>query len=186
MGLTKNGRKIFGSLFTNQSKSSSSVYFGSLGLVNQLGEIASKALSLENSSTRIYDNVGYYITSACDINQLLTSYSNNYIYRLGICVGSGNNAETPDDYTLTSCGLTGKSIALTKGTDSTMIQGSVTAYNGTAEDIIVREIGLGLWGQNNESTNNPNAENCLLYRKVLDSPVTIHSDETYAFTLILK
>ena len=174
--LTKNGRKIFGSLFSNSDGASSSTLFSSLSLINQTGEPVREALS---SSFVVAKSVGYNRTTNCDINSLVKT-SASTVVNLGVALGLNDDPEAPSDYTLETTGLTGKSINLSKGQDGYFLQATLGAYNGTDEAITVKEIGLYLQAVSSAP------ENCLLYRKVLEAPVTVQPDETYVFSLIIK
>ena len=173
--LTKNGRKIFGSLFSNSDGASSNTTFSSLSLINQTGEPMSALLS---STSVVAKSVGYNRTTNCDINSLVKTSTS--VVNLGVALGLNDDPETPSDYTLETTGLTGQSITLTKGQESFFLQATLSAYNGTDEAITVKEIGLYL-----QATSSA-PENCLLYRKVLEAPVTVQPDETYVFSLIIK
>lgn len=183
--LTKNGRKILGSLFANYASGCESyntnVYYKDLEIVTSSGELLIDGAP-GNYSVSQY-SIGYFTTKKCDINELYDiSTSSSYIYyRLGVCVGTGNSPETIDDYTLESCGLTGKSCSIIRAQDSCVLQCSTVVYNGTDEAVTVREIGLGVW-----IDYASDQANFLIYRKVLDAPIVIEPDQSYTFTLALR
>lgn len=189
MGITRNGRKVIGALFTNSSGRSNQTMIGDLKLTNQKGEMCSGVLNRTGYTYACISYlVGYYSTSCCDINKVLEEYStstSSFIYRLGICLGTNDTKETVDDYTMQSTGLKGKTSNIVRGGNGGILQITTSAYNNTNESITVKEIGIGLWGVASAS-NYSDGENCLLFRKILDSPVTIKPDETYSFSIILK
>ena len=186
--LTRNGREVIGALFTSTAESSGSnpsINFSNLSLINTDGKEATGALSYDN---HVYLHIGGRTTSFLNCNRKsvsyvsLQSYANYYI---GICLGSSNAPETVDDFTMESLELIGSNIAITIASKDAIIKMSVIASNRTSEDITVKEIGIFLHSVGAAADCSDN-ENCLLYRKVLPSPITIKPDEIYTFTVALR
>lgn len=186
MGLTKNGRKIFGALFSTSHSNYSGTTFSGMGLVNHEGETGSSA-QLNSVSKTVVNSVGYDVITYCNLNTVVDGNRDTPLTYLGICLGSGNSPETSDDYNLTGTALSGRSVSFLRGGPAGMLSGTLVAYNGTSADITVREIGLGLWYSRYISSGyGYYGDNYLLYRKVLQSPVVVKPDETYSFTLVIR
>ena len=104
---------------------------------------------------------------------------------IGIYIGTGDTAPTPDDYTLESP-LTSSSITRTGNSNASAlldennnvigVRKMVTYQNITSDNIIVKEIGTfwdAYWGN---SSSNHNI--FLIERTVLDEPVTLEPNGT--------
>ena len=188
MGFTKNGRKILGNILSNSTNSDITKTFKDMGLIDNTGLVCSGALSIPQ-----YPSDKLAISSlfqGCNINSVNRNVGVAYDYRYMLCLGASNTKETLDDYTLESVPLTSKAVSQINSNDTYMIGFTNTVTNETDSTVTVKEIGLGIrakgWKSSSSSTTEYKGENCLLFRKVLDSPVTIQPDETYTFTLVLK
>lgn len=189
MGFTENGRKIFGAVVNGE------LTFGKIGTLKLTDGKVIDCKEINTSFTAYRNNVRVGAkflkngTINCDCTKpydKLASSSATECYYLGLCYGTSSEKETKDDYTLVTTNLIGTSHSWNIGKSGFILNFSNTCYNGTQETITVKEIGLVLFPQVYTATNDfPNTP-ILLYRKVLDSPVTILPDETYTFTLILK
>lgn len=120
---------------------------------------------------------------------ILYSNSNSYgvfLTNLKLYVGSGTTAETIDDYCLESQINTLDMISST-GTNSnnpSYIDGYINTFtstfkNSTNDDIIVNEIGI----IGKEITYGVEA---LIYREVLETPITIAPNTTKAFSVTIS
>ena len=193
MGLTRNGRKIFGALLSNRTQTSSGSYsnvgYGDLKLVNSNGETAKDFFNNTNAYPSIL--FGYETTSRnVDINYNDMDADSSYNHsRIGICFGKGTEKETLDDYTLTSLENNPKckSLQVLRADASFIMQVISTVTNPTNENITINEIGIGLWGYGKTGlTSNRWKEQVLIFRRVLENPVTILPDESYTFAISLK
>ena len=193
MGFTRNGRKLLGALFNNQSGSSamsSSVSYGDLNLIDSNGQNIANSNGIFNN-TSLYPSLllGYDTTNQTDINKNTQTYDRNYIRtRIGICLGRGTEKESINDYTLTSLEVqpTCKSIQILRADNSFIIQVISTVTNETENNITINEVGIGVWGIPSKSMNSNNEQQILLFRKVLEKPVTILPEESYTFAISLK
>ena len=188
MGFTKNGRKILGGIFSNSTSSDITKSFKDMRLIDNTGLVCSGSLNLA-----VYPAEKLNISSlfqGCNINSINSGVSVAYDYRYMLCLGASDTKETIDDYTLESVPLTSKKVSQINSDNTYIIAFTNTVANETESSVTVKEIGLGIrakgWKSSSSSTTSYKGENCLLFRKVLDSPVTILPNETYTFTLVLK
>lgn len=111
-----------------------------------------------------------------------------------LVVGSGTTPVTDDDYkldvpitTLTAvCATTSCKTLNTKDKLSpTTFVISTTYRNNTDSPVVVKEIGIMIpVGYANSSTSNDNAlSSCLIYREVLETPVTIEPNQLRTFSI---
>lgn len=150
---------------------------------------------LENFHKACQGNIaGVGINGASSSNLNITSYPTNgswyeaASYGRYVDVGFGETAVTKDDYKLDDSNvidnryLTWLSTVTTNA--SPAISSVVTVYrNDGNSDIQVRELGLIM--KNMNAASRP-ANNILLARKVLDTPITVHVGETMAFTYSIE
>ena len=186
MGFTKNGRKFFGGAVNGN------MTFGNVGTIKLTnGEIVDCATNTSSfTAYRSGETIGDIFfkngTSICDCTYEYgtSGGSSTRAYYVGLCYGTSDVQESFDDYTLETTNLTGLNYSWIIGRDGFLLSFSNTCYNGTNEPITVKEIGLVVFPWVYDDSSPKKAS--LLYRKVLDSPVTILPDETYTFTLIIK
>ena len=179
--ITKNGRIILGAIMNGCSLSDSRVSMSSL--INQNGK---NATDVKNYSDRHLTHV----MKNYNMNLLSSSGKFTYIYSTsntspsneqmgtGICLSNDNTPESLDDYYLEDCGLTCDMISTNYYVTNSCIKTySTLAVNTTSEPITVRTVGL---------YTESGANNFLIYKEVLDKPVTILPDESYTFTVSIK
>ena len=186
MGFTKNGRKFFGGAI---NPNVTFKHVGTIKLTNG-GIVDCTTNTSSYTAYRSGEKIGDLFlkdgTSICDCTyEYGTSGStSNRAYYVGLCYGTSDVKETIEDYTLETTNLTGLNHAWSIAKDGFLLSFSNTCYNGTIEPITVKEIGLVVFPWVYEGSSPKKAS--LLYRKVLETPVTFLPDETYTFTLILK
>ena len=99
-----------------------------------------------------------------------------------ICCGTGNTPESITDYKLDSfveLELVNGSVGFSV---SKILSINTTFKNNTNSSITIKEIGL----YSRPATSTSVHSKILIYRKVLDTPVTIAPDEIYTFTITLN
>lgn len=118
------------------------------------------------------------VSSSVNINQFGAN-------SIGIYIGTGDTAPTPDDYTLESP-LTSSSVSRTSTSANASaildennnvigVRRMVTYQNITSDNIVVREIGT-FWGAYKDSGGQYSI--FLIERTVLDEPVTLEPNGT--------
>ena len=129
------------------------------------------------------------VKNTSGVDSTLFPNSNSYgvfLTNLKVYVGSGTTAETIDDYCLESQ-INTLDIISSTGTNSnnpSYIDGYINTFtstfkNNTNADITVNEIGI----IGKENTYNVEA---LIYREVLDTPITIAPNTTKAFSVTIS
>lgn len=118
--------------------------------------------------------------------QSLTSY-NVQLYGVNagnswIDVGYGDDAVTGSDYCLADSNYSNRKLtAIAAGRNTPTLGDIFNGYmnfrNDTAENVIVKEIGIC----GNPTSGNNIVNMILYYRKVLDNPITIAPGEVYSF-----
>ena len=98
-------------------------------------------------------------------------------------MGFGDTPETPDDYQLADSNYANRKLTVVGIGKNTPALGDIFSVfanfsNDGAENVIVKEIGI----VGNPTDSSTTANLCLLYRKVLDSPITIAPGEIYNFS----
>ena len=164
MGITRNGRKFFGSLISNS-------YVNSERYKNQNNEVA---VGRFGSTYNPYHFLGNSDVTVCGMDESVSSSA-----ACALCLGIDDKMETLDDYFVGGTGLTSQKQSSIYHTENYMMLINNIVYNNTENDIIVKEVGLAAFSSDS-------SQSILLYRKVLSTPVTIKPDESYTFTLILK
>lgn len=148
----------------------------SIGFINDYNSYASRYFKNIDGET-------WYLSSSVASN--LFQMTQN----LRIVVGAGNTAPTTDDYILEDEITTGLTVVATgnsKGRqyfaydDYYIAYASATFRNDSDADIVVREVGIYTKPQSYSEDNT-----ILVAREVLSSPVTIHPQESYSFTLTI-
>lgn len=123
------------------------------------------------------------------MNKMTTSYTApfdpSFGYNLActfLGYGSGDTEPTADDYNLESVISTLTGSGATQVITATGKQYTQVVTNETADTITVKEIGLYalFW-----SAEIPGLRPALLYREVLDAPVTLQPGQTNTFTVEL-
>ena len=182
--ITKNGRIILGAIMNGCSLSDNRVSMSSL--INQNGKNATDTLGSYSDVMRHLT----YVMKNYNMNLLSSSGKFTYSYSTsnsspsstqmgtGICLSNDNTPESLDDYYLEDCGLTCDMISTNYYVTNSCIKTySTLAVNTTSEPITVRTVGL---------YTESGANNFLIYKEVLDKPVTILPDESYTFTVSIK
>lgn len=147
-----------------------------------------------------------------NINGAQTSYTLNETYALlalcgrdavspgaalslpygGACVvvGFGDTAEAPDDYGLADGNYNNVRLAVANYGKNSYVAGDIISIyagytNNTGSNVTVKEVGIiGNPTGNSQASGGNNV--CLLFRKVLETPVTIAPGETYIFSYRVK
>ena len=119
--------------------------------------------------------------------QMITDSSTRTNLYMGVLVGSGSTAATYDDYKLDSMITSGVTLVNNSGTltQQSVFDGdthhlrsvrSFTINNSSASNITINEIGLAIAANSTGTT--ANGYLTLVYREVLDSPVTLAPSES--------
>ena len=185
MGMTKNGRIIFGNLFQKQTGTKT---FKNFNFRNTNNNNASGTMIVSRPITLALGAMDKLLTPNCDTpTQATTTSASSYVTSQWIfALGRNNTPETENDYRLENTNLTTKAFSIVEGSENGILTFSTTVYNRTEESETVKEIGIALTMGVCSETTGKDVDNILLFRKVLESPVTILPDETYTFTLIIK
>ena len=163
-----------------------------------------------NNNTWIYEvqnNQGYGCNFFIDIyGYSYSGYRSNYSYltynyknrnssNAGyfVAIGTGNAAETTNDYSLTWDTVLEHRYGHVKRdvTTNKLVQVESVYENLSGSDVVIREIGLiaktqfEAIGQYNSQSDAWYGCNYLVARKVLASPITVHNNEVYKFIYIL-
>lgn len=107
-----------------------------------------------------------------------------------VVVGFGDTAEAPDDYGLADGNYNNARLAVANYGKNTFVPGDIISIyagytNNTGSNVIVKELGIiGNPTGNSQASGGNNV--CLLFRKVLETPVTIAPGETYIFSYRVK
>ena len=113
-------------------------------------------------------------------NRVSPSYSSTY----EICIGNGNGQPSINDYNLEnriSITIISSNISFSNDYTKDYIFSIQTLFkNETSEDIIVKELGIIRTGS---SWSNP--WEMLISREVLQTPIIIKPNKTYAFSIII-
>lgn len=140
---------------------------------------------LGNNTTYVINDYG--IRAACGY----TAANPNQYATLGygsafVAVGFGDTAESPDDYGLADGNYSNPLLSVSAyGKNASAVGDILNLYanyrNNGNSNVTVREVGIiGNPTGNSQATGSNNV--CLLYRKVLDTPVVIAPGETYSFS----
>lgn len=93
-------------------------------------------------------------------------------------VGTNDTAPAATDYAIATTSLTRVNTYANNNPNLNQIKNITSTYrNGTQNAITINEVALS-HGVNNSS----NTKECIFFRKVLDTPVTINPGEQYSFT----
>ena len=140
------------------------------------GVYASTSSSVD--PTILFANMVNTVTPSVSVNS--TTYANTYLL-----IGSGDTPFTDADYNMAqrlTSGITFTTSALGSATyDSSLekvIRTATVTINTTA-DITIKEIGLAKYVYTNSSTGYLT----LLYREVLDTPITLAAGQSVTFAL---
>lgn len=129
-------------------------------------------MGFDNMITRVYGG------SPCDYNYTTGGSASTGLHWF-VAVGRGDTEPTFDDYALADKAreLTWLHGSATVNTGNTIWSVTNTFRNDTSAPITIKEIGLGIYP-------NQNADNYGVYlaRSILETPVTIGVGETYSFT----
>ena len=100
-------------------------------------------------------------------------------------VGFGDTAVTKNDYKLANDNIMDNNlltqISCSVTNVSPTIRTTITVYkNNGSDDVVVKE--MGLVGKTASNAANAPQYNCMIARKVLDTPITVPAGATMAFT----
>lgn len=209
MGYNNNFARIIAGLFSTVYSNSTNTQIGEGGgytLKITDGTSRTDGQQTEDKSTYLMCGlaIGYgrYYSNSNSTNTMISSSGQIATTGAGIStqttlvVGSGTTPVTDDDYKLdvpittlravsatTSCKTdkTGDTLSPTTFTVST------TYRNGTDSPVVVKEIGImipvGYKTSGSSSTNKNALSSCLIYREVLETPVTIEPNQLRTFSV---
>lgn len=182
---TNNYKKIMGTAISTPQGSISSTFIANIyGSSNPVIATDGEAYGY-TASVYLKNFLGLYCNSCNeDCTENISSYSAGNRSTTGcyICCGTGNTPESITDYKLDSfveLELVNGSVGFST---SKILSINTTFKNNTNSSITIKEIGL----YSRPATSISAHSKILIYRKVLDTPVTIAPDEVYTFTITLN
>lgn len=182
---TNNYKKIMGAAMNgNTGAISSNVITNIYGSSNPVIATDGEAYDY-NVFVYLKNFLGLYCNSCNeDCTESISSYSAGNRSATGcfMCCGTGNTPESITDYKLDSfveLELVNGSVGFSV---SKILSINTTFKNNTNSSITIKEIGL----YSRPSASTSAHSKVLIYRKVLDTPVTIAPDEVYTFTITLN
>ena len=175
---TKNMVKIMDLLFRNWYTTYSSISFSYKAYNGSTPQIGP---SDQTAVRDIFANVAQAMNNMS--SNYTAPFEPSFNYNVGCTFmgyGSGDTEPTADDYNLESVISTLTASGATQGITATGKQYTQVITNETANTITVKEIGLYALFY---SASIPGLRPALLYREVLDTPVTLQPGQTDTFTV---
>jgi hypothetical protein len=146
-----------------------------------------KLIGLDGTKIVMYSSDKFHILPDLNtsLNTIINSDGISSNVKGGVCIGfgaGGSKQVSLEDYNLETIidNLSYQSSSVETTEEGYTVTTSVK--NNTSTDIIVSEVGLFCRGQNNYSSYDP----CMLTRNVLETPITIKSNETKTFTITIN